>query len=62
VSSSTLICILQCYNIVAIEQDFITVFTSCFFKSYLMKPDHVRVTGTVAGAVNLIGVFPSGID
>ena len=61
-SSSTLICILQCYNIVALEQDFIIVFTSCFFKSYLMKPDHVTVTRTVAGAVNLIDIFPSDID
>jgi len=27
-----------------------------------MKPDHVTVTRTVAGAVNLIGIFPSDID
>jgi len=27
-----------------------------------MKPDHVRFTRTAASAVNLIGVFPSGMD
>jgi len=27
-----------------------------------MKPDHVTVTRTVAGAVNLIDIFPSDID